>query len=234
MYAGVGYGGLSAGRIVPRLRDDYIRSLPENERSKLGYRVNKRGQVIFAPQSVISEDDLIKQEKTPSKTERKRRAAKGVGVTVIGLDNVLIKLSRCCSPVPGDPIIGYVTRGVGVTVHRTDCTNIRHILEVFDRSPEDAERASRLIDVEWTDEAEKTSYPVDLLVIARDRKNLLAEVSHAIAEEQIRILNAQMRSAKDISAHMSITVEVQNQEQCDRLVGRLKAIRSVVDVSRRH
>ena len=234
LYAGVGYGGLSAGRIVPKLRDDYIKSLPEEERTKLGYRVNKLGNVIFSPQSMLSEETLAQPVKVPSKTERKKQASKSVGVKVHGIDNVLIKLSRCCSPVPGDSIIGYVTRGVGVTVHRTDCSNVRHLLEAFDRSPVDAERASRLIDVEWEDQADSGTYPVDLLVIARDRKNLLTEVSHAISEEQIRILQANMRSAKDISAHMQITVEVQNQEQCDRLVGRIKAIRSVVDVTRSH
>ena len=217
---------------MPKLRDDYIKSLPEEDRTKLGYRVNKLGNVIFSPQSMLSEETLAQPVKVPSKTERKKQASKSVGVKVHGIDNVLIKLSRCCSPVPGDSIIGYVTRGVGVTVHRTDCSNVRHLLEAFDRSPVDAERASRLIDVEWEDQADSGTYPVDLLVIARDRKNLLTEVSHAISEEQIRILQANMRSAKDISAHMQITVEVQNQEQCDRLVGRIKAIRSVVDVTR--
>lgn len=234
LYAGVGYGGLSAGRIVPKLRDDYLKTLSDEERGKLGYRINRLGHVVYAPQSVLTEETLIQQPPPPSKAEKKRRAKQDSGVTVRGLDNVLIKLSRCCSPVPGDSIIGYVTRGVGVTVHRTDCSNVRHLLEAFDRSPEDAERASRLIDVEWTDSAASGTYPVDLLVIARDRKNLLTEVSHAISEESIRILQANMRSAKDISAHMAITVEVQNQEQCDRLVGRLKAIRSVVDVLRNH
>ncbi len=145
-------------------------------------------------------------------------------------------MSRCCNPVPGDQIIGYVTRGMGVAIHRIDCANIRHILNAFDRSPEDAERASRLIDVLWVDEDREShrTYPVNIRIIARDRSNLLAEISAAIAEEQVSVQSARLSSARDISANLLVTVEVENQEQYDRLVGRIKAIDSVVSVSRGH
>jgi guanosine-3',5'-bis(diphosphate) 3'-pyrophosphohydrolase len=237
LLAAIGYGGISAGRIVPRLRDDYVRSLPEAERNKLGYRINKLGHVIYSPQSTLLEDRLAVEPKPETREQRKKRNARKTGITVTGLDidNVMVKLPRCCSPVPGDKIIGYVTRGAGVTVHRTDCPNVRNLLDSFDRSPSDAERASRLIDVSWTEEMDTNRmFPVDMQIIARDRKNLLLEVSNAIAEESIRILSAKMRSAKDISANMQITVEVANQEQYDRLVGRIKAVRGIVDVQRRH
>ena len=91
-------------------------------------------------------------------------------MTVKGIDNVLTRLSRCCSPLPGDPIIGYVTRGKGVAVHRKDCHNIRTIVESAENSPQDAERASRLIDVYWTDDSTRNNYQVELefwLAIAR-------------------------------------------------------------------
>ena len=125
---------------------------------------------------------------------------------------------------------------MGVAVHRIDCPNIRHILDAFDRSPEDAERASRLIDVAWTDQSlgAHRLYPVDIRIIARDRTNLLAEISATIADEQVPVQAARISSARDISANLLLTVEIENQEQYDRLVGRIKAIDSVVSVSRGH
>ena len=115
-----------------------------------------------------------------------------------------------------------------------NCTNIRHILEKFDRSQADAERAARLIDVSWIDSSSHSTYPVDLQIIARDRARLLAEISAAIAEEHASVQSASMSSAKDISANIMMTVNVENQEQFDRLIGRIKAIDSVVRVTRGH
>ncbi len=235
LYAIVGYGGLSAARIVPRLRDDYILSLSEDERATLGYRVTKTGHVQYAPQSIISSDEKTwtKREKESKQKKRKRIASQSRGVQVRGIDNCLIRLSRCCNPVPGDKIIGYVTRGEGVAVHRMDCHNIKHLVESFDESPEAAERASRLIDVFWVEDLpEELKYQTILRVIARDRRNLLAEISSAVAIETIPILEFKVQSAKDISASIRITIETKDQAQVDRLIKRLKAIPSVVDVSR--
>ncbi len=237
LLAGVGYGGIPAGRIVPRLRDAYIASLPEEERVRLGYRVSKTGQVIHNPTNILVSEALIldKAGKKPA-PKKKKKETQDIPVKVKGLENALLKMSKCCNPVPGDEIIGYVTRGMGVAVHRVDCPNIRHIVESFDRTPEDAERASRLIDVLWTTEAEKSIriYPVNLRIIARDRSNLLAEISSAIADEQVSVQSAQISSARDISANLLLTVEIENQEQYDRLVGRIKAIDGVVSVARGH
>ncbi|NLA56236.1 MAG: bifunctional (p)ppGpp synthetase/guanosine-3',5'-bis(diphosphate) 3'-pyrophosphohydrolase, partial [Corynebacterium humireducens] len=180
---------------------------------------------------------LILEQTAPKPPKKKQqKKASDIPVKVRGLDNALVKMSRCCNPVPGDQIIGYVTRGMGVAVHRIDCPNIRHILDAFDRSPEDAERASRLIDVVWTTESldSHRTYPVNIRIIARDRFNLLAEISAAIAEEQVSVQAAHISSARDISANLLVTVEIENQQQYDRLVGRIKAIDSVVSVSRGH
>ncbi len=236
LLAGVGYGGLPAGRVVPKLRDAYVMSLPEEERVKLGYRVSKSGQVIFNPSNLLVSEALILDKAAPKIAKKRQRKLPDIPVKVRGLDNALLKMSRCCNPVPGDQIIGYVTRGMGVAIHRIDCPNIRNILNSFDRSPEDAERASRLIDVEWTTQAPEShhKYPVDIRIIARDRTNLLAEISAAIADEQIPVQAARISSARDISANLLLTVEIENQEQYDKLVGRIKAIDSVVSVSRGH
>ncbi len=228
-------GGLSAARIVPRLRDDYIISLDEDERARLGYRVTKSGHVQYAPKSVLSSDESTWTKRdTESKEQKRRKIAKqSRGVQVRGIENCLIRLSRCCNPVPGDKIIGYVTRGDGVAIHRMDCPNIVHLLDAFDKSPEDAERASRLIDVFWVEDLpDELKYQTVLRIIARERSNLLAEISSAVAVEQIPILEFKMQYAKDLSARFRLTIETKDNEQVDRLIKRLYTIPSVVDVSR--
>lgn len=231
LYAAIGYGGLSAGRIIPRLRDAYIKSLPEEERTKLGYRVTPGGQVIYSPVATPLGPETAKKEAQKSKTRAKDHA--DPGVVVKGVDNCLVRLSRCCSPVPGDPIIGYVTRGKGVAVHRTDCSNIRHLLQSSGGSADDAEKASRLIDVAWNKE-DTGPFQVELKILAHDRRHLLADISNAIAEEKISILSGQMTAMKDVTATLIMTIEVQDQKQYDRVLGRIKAVRDVIDVRRGH
>ncbi|MEA4888944.1 MAG: bifunctional (p)ppGpp synthetase/guanosine-3',5'-bis(diphosphate) 3'-pyrophosphohydrolase [Clostridiaceae bacterium] len=232
LYAAIGYGGLSAGRIIPRLRDEHIRSLPEDERTKLGYRISAAGQLVYSPQTpVLTEESTQTVPRTPKIRSTQRNDQ---GVIVKGIENCLVKLSRCCSPVPGDPIIGYVTRGKGVAVHRTDCSNIRHLLQAAAGSAVDAEKASRLIDVAWARESDEASYQVELKILARDRRHLLADVSNAIAEEKVSILSGQMTAMKDVTATLIMTIEVNSQNQFDRVLGRIKAVRDVIDVKRGH
>ncbi|MDD4460905.1 MAG: bifunctional (p)ppGpp synthetase/guanosine-3',5'-bis(diphosphate) 3'-pyrophosphohydrolase [Eubacteriales bacterium] len=233
LYAAIGYGGISAGKVIPRLRDAYIRSLGEEEQRKLGYRVTRTGQVLHEPQAVTVNGDETTQTLTRS-VKSKPQARYDQGVIVKGMDNCLVRLSRCCSPVPGDPIIGYVTRGKGVAVHRTDCSNIRHLLQSADRSGVDAEKASRLIDVAWDKDDRQSTYQVELKILARDRRHLLADVSNAIAEEKVSIISGQMTAMKDVTATLIMTIEVNSQNQFDRVMGRIKAVRDVIDVLRGH
>ena len=232
LYAAVGYGGLSAGKIIPRLRDEHIRSLPEEERTKLGYRISMTGQLVYSPQTA----SLLTEEGGKTAPRGKARPAPRYdqGIIVKGIENCLVKLSRCCSPVPGDPIIGYVTRGKGVAVHRTDCSNIRNLLQVAAGSGTDAEKASRLIDVAWAKDEATSSYQVELKILARDRRHLLADVSNAIADEKVSILSGQMTAMKDVTATLIMTIEVTSQNQYDRVLGRIKAVRDVIEVRRGH
>ena len=231
LYAAIGYGGLSAGKIVPRLRDEYIRNLPEDERNRLGYRISPSGQVVYSPQTTtLEEEDGTQTLSRQPKTKSSQRYDQGV--VVKGIDNCLVRLSRCCSPVPGDPIIGFVTRGKGVAVHRTDCSNIRSLLENASGSVSTAEKASRLIDVAWAKDGGNSTYQVDLKIIARDRRHLLADVSNAIAEEKVAILSGKMTAMKDVTATLIMTIEVSSQNQFDRVMGRIKAIRDIIEVHR--
>mgnify|MGYP000940274417 CR=1 FL=1 len=232
MYAAIGYGGLSAGRIIPRLRDEYIKGLPEDERTRLGYRVTSAGQVVYSPASTQLADETVIADQR--KAKGKAREVSDHGIIVKGIENCLVRLSRCCSPVPGDPIIGYVTRGKGVAVHRTDCPNIRHLLQSAGGSASNAEKASRLIDVAWSKEGQGASYQVELKILAHDRRHLLADVSNAIADEKVSIISGQMTAMKDVTATLIMTIEVTSQSQYDRVLGRIKAIRDVIDVKRGH
>ena len=229
LYAAIGYGGLSAGKIVPRLRDEHIRNLPEDERIRLGYRISSSGQVVYSPQTTPLEEEDGSQSLT-HKPRARANARYDQGIVVKGIDNCLVRLSRCCSPVPGDPIIGFVTRGKGVAVHRMDCSNIRQLMANVGTSST-AEKASRLIDVAWAKESNST-YQVELKIIARDRRHLLADVSNAIAEEKVSILSGKITAMKDVTATLIMTIEVSSQNQFDRVMGRIKAIRDVIEVHR--
>ncbi len=237
MYASVGYGGIPASKIVSKLKDEYIRSLPEDERFSLGYRITSGGQVVYSPlPSGITEENVILSAKSlpKSKTVRKNKKGNDSGIIVKGIENCLVHLSRCCSPVPGDKIIGYVTRGNGVGVHRTDCSNIRNIMKNSGDTAKDAEKASRLIEVYWDQRGEQGSYQIEINILAHDRRHLLADISNAISEEKVSIITAQMQAMKDVTANFNMTIEVKSQNQYDRVVGRLKAIRDVLEVRRGH
>ncbi|NJP41734.1 bifunctional (p)ppGpp synthetase/guanosine-3',5'-bis(diphosphate) 3'-pyrophosphohydrolase [Oscillospiraceae bacterium HV4-5-C5C] len=232
LYAAIGHGTLTAGKVIPRLRDEYIKSLSEDEQHELGYRISSGGQVIYAPQTTqVTADGEITVPQPVGR--RPRRANNSAGIIVAGMDNCLVYLSRCCSPVPGDPIIGFVTRGKGVAVHRKDCKNIANILAASADSPEASERASRLIDVYWDEEdvSDKT-YQVELKILANDRNHLLGDVSNAIAEEKVSIISGSMNAYKDATASLQLTVEVNSQAQVDRVMGRIKAVRDIIDVQR--
>ena len=237
MYAAVGYGGIQASKIIGRLKDEYIRSLPEDERFALGYRISGGGQVVYSPVPTnLTEEKNIHNGRQVQKIKpvRTKKQNNQSGVVVEGIDNCLLHLSRCCSPVPGDQIIGYITRGNGVGVHRMDCSNIRNILKNSGESPKDAEKASRLINVHWEDRGELDSYKVEINILAHDRRHLLADISNAIAEEKVSIISAQIQSLKDLTANFNMTIEIRSQMQYERVVNRLKSINDVIEVRRGH
>ena len=245
LYATIGYGMTTAHKVVGRLRDEYIRALPEDERFELGYRVTSAGQVVYSPISreILDEKNMSStpnaliassQEHNHSGKQRPQGKAKAhpdTGVVVTGIEHCFVHLSRCCNPLPGDEIIGYITRGNGVGVHRKDCSNIRNIMANATVSARAAERASRLIEVYWKDQENiKATFLSEFTVIAHDRRHLLADISNAIAEERVPITSASMSAMKDITARFTMTVEVKDQAQLDRVIGRIKAIQDVIEV----
>ncbi len=191
----VGFGGVSAQQVVARLR-------LESERAQK-----------------LAEPDL-----PPSHGDHRQRLGYGKavqGVQVKGIDNVLIRFSRCCNPVPGDSIIGYITRGRGVSVHRLDCPNAK----VFFAEQE------RLIEVAWAD-TQGASYPVEVQVAALDRAGLLADVAGIVADSHTNVLQARARGGKDGLATIDLVLEIKNLEQLQHITQKIGRVRDVLSVQR--
>lgn len=182
------------------------------------------GDLKVTPNQVLSKLGVEKEATKPALTEtdeKKRPRRHGQGIKVKGVENLLVRFSRCCNPVPGDPIIGFITRGKGVSIHRTDCPNIL------------TEEKERIIEVEW-DRASQGTYQVDIEIEANDRVNLLTDVLNAISELKLYLNAAKARSKKGV-AYINLTLEITDSDQlqsiCKR-VGQVDGVQRVYRVSR--
>lgn len=142
------------------------------------------------------------------------------GVKIKGVDNLLVRFSRCCKPLPGDPIVGYVTRGRGVSIHRADCPNIKHVEE------------ERLLPVQW-ERSDNQDYPVELAIDAWDRKGLLQEVMTVLGEAKANVLAIKGSGNADGSAQINLMVEVEGVKHLEKIKKRLGRIKSILQVRRR-
>jgi GTP diphosphokinase / guanosine-3',5'-bis(diphosphate) 3'-diphosphatase len=146
----------------------------------------------------------------------------GNGVSIMGTSGFLVNIGRCCNPMPGDDIIGYVTRGRGVTVHRRDCANVH---------PE--QESDRFIEVAWGHVANENRYAVPLEIVAYDREGLMRDISTVIADEQVNMTNINVATRQNI-ATFHLTVELANIQQLSRILNRIECIANVVEAHRRH
>ena len=200
LYAAIGYGGVTATRTVNRIRDEILRNQKANQKNAID-RINEAAE------------------------RRSKRARHAVhGILVEGLDNCLIKFSRCCTPVPGDSIIGFITRGAGVSIHRTDCEN-------YLASRDNPETAGRWIRVSWAEHT-TDSYSTTLMLLSAQRSGLVMDVATAL-----NALNSKVRTltARDVDSGRStitITVEVHDLAELRTIISRLSAIRGVIRISR--
>ncbi len=146
----------------------------------------------------------------------------GNGVIVKGVDDVMVRLSRCCNPLPGDRIIGYVTRGRGVSIHRDDCPNAKYHL---------TEEAGRIVEVEWEEETQ-SSYLVEIEVIAFDRARLTTDVMNAIADLKVPINSVHARAVKQGQAMINLKIEVKSLQQLNLVFDKVKRVKDVIDTFR--
>ena len=176
--------------------------------------------------SALHELFVPKEEQIISVTSRKpvsKKSGNKDEIRVRGVGNLLTSFSNCCKPVPGDDIIGFITRGQGVSIHRKDCTNILNL---------ENNKRDRLIEVEWGGDLQKT-YPVSIHVQAIDRQGLLRDVSKVLADDKVDVIGVNTLSNKDDqTAHMSITVEISDLQQLGRIMDKISQLQNVIDVGR--
>ena len=196
MYAAVGFGAITATKIIARMLIEYRKEHKEE----------------------------ITEEKLEELSEQKRDRIKpsNSGIIVKGIDNCLVKLSKCCNPLPGDEIIGYITKGRGVSVHRKDCININELLK----------EENRIIEVEWYNQ-EKVTYTVDIEVYANDRNGLLADIIQKINDSRAKLLGINARATKERIAITDITLEVDSLEGLNKIIRELRKVDSVYEVNRK-
>ena len=194
MYAAIGYGGLQMARILPKLKDEYNR-LKAND----------------AEPKAIPTVDI-------------RKIHSSDGVVVEGIDNCPIKFAKCCSPLPGDEIIGFVTRGFGVSIHKKDCANARESM----RHPENRDR---WVKAYWADTV-REDYKATLEIVCMDRANLVSDVALALGDMRVPIYSLDARSADQGRARMSVTIGITNTEHLNNVVARLRKVKDVVSVTR--
>ncbi len=202
--ASIGYGGMTATRSVNRMKDELLRL----------HHASEKKTVL----------DKVTEAAERRETQAKKKVKPVHGVLVEGLDNCLIKFSRCCTPIPGDEIAGFITRGQGVSIHRCDCEN-------YIRRSDHPEGEGRWIKVEWADDINET-YTTTIKVVSHERSGLIMDIATAL-----NALNAKVRSmnARDIEGSksvVSITLEVKNLDALRTVINRLSSIRGVSEVSR--
>lgn len=199
--AALGHGGLKEGQIINKLLEGY----------------NKDHKAELTDEKVL--------EATADHKEKLHIGKSKGGIVVKGIHDVAVRFSKCCSPIPGDEIVGYVTRGRGVTIHRTDCINVMNM---------SAEDRNRLIDAEWQVSAHESSerYMADINVFAYNRTGLIVDISKIFTERKIDILALNTRTSKQGMATINISFEVRSKEELNSLIEKIRQIESVKDIER--
>ena len=210
LYAAIGYGGMSAQKAVVRIKDEIAR---------LG-RVQAEQQAAERAAQEAIHPATGAASAPPPRAGRKSES----GIIVEGLDNCLVKFAKCCTPVPGDPVVGFITRGFGVSVHRQDCPNAA----AERRKPEEA---GRWIRVSWA-AGELASYQTSLEISAKDRDGLTLDVAMALSAAKVKTTSLSARSMPDGYASVNIVLEVKNQEELSAVINKLGQIQGVYQVKR--
>jgi len=201
--AAIGHGGLKEGQVVNKMVEEY---------EKL-----HRKEIT---------DEKVLEAVTENKDNKLKLASSKGGIIVKGLTDVSVRFSKCCSPVPGDEIVGFVTRGRGVSIHRTDCVNVINI--------QDSER-QRLIDAEWQDMSQSSSrekYTTEIKIYANNRTGLLVDISKIFTERGLDMSSINARTSKQGTTTISVMFEIGGKEELQRVVEKLYQVESILDVER--
>ncbi|MDM0447392.1 bifunctional (p)ppGpp synthetase/guanosine-3',5'-bis(diphosphate) 3'-pyrophosphohydrolase [Clostridium perfringens] len=197
IYVAIGEGELLSSTVISKLKENIVKQVAEEELNK-----NIEEQI--------------------AKTERQIKKKQNYGVTVKGLNNIMVRFARCCNPVPGDDIAGYITKGRGVSVHRKDCSNFKAIVE---------KQEEKVVDVSWGTE-KGAAYVAELEVKAEDRMCLLSDVMLVITDSNFRLLSLNAKSGRSGVANINIQVKIDNIEQLKELMKKIRRLQGILDVYR--
>ena len=208
LYAAIGYGGFTAQKAVSRIQGELQRRQQQRQQEQM------LAEAVAEP----------KEDTKPADTPKQPKAVKSEqGIIVEGLDNCLVKFSKCCTPVPGDDIVGFITRGYGVSVHRADCPNASE--------EKRKEQPDRWIHVSWGTDT-NDSYPTTIEAVCKDRLNLLLDVSAALSTTKTFVLGLNSRSTEDGFAIIRIEIQIKDGAQLSTLMNKLHQISGVLQVNR--
>lgn len=201
--ASIGHGGLKEGQIVNKLVEEYEKKNPKK----------------------ISDEDIL--DEISSGSGKKYQSGIKGGIIVKGVHDVSVRYSKCCNPVPGDEIVGFVTRGRGISIHRTDCVNIMALPEI--------ERA-RLIEADWqhdeTDDKAGEKYLAEIQIFANNRTGLLADISKIFTEREIDVQSINSRTSKQEIATISMTFFIGGKSELTKLCDKIRMVDSIIDIVR--
>ena len=200
--AAVGHGGVKEGQVTNRLAEEYLREKKKQE-----------DQNVLL--DALNNDIVQKLERHKSKS----------GVVVKGIGDVAVRFSKCCNPVPGDEIVGFVTRGRGVTIHRTDCINVMNLTE---------DDRHRLIEAEWDVEGKgmaNVSYLASIRIVGTDRVGLMMEVSKVFTDEDVSVKSLTIKTTKT-TAIFDVAIEVKGKEQLEKIIKRLMKLNDILEIER--
>ena len=214
LYASIGYGGTTAVKSVARIKDELLR-LGRLKAEKAAASSRTTAESVIVPGTAAPVD--VSQLKGSNKHTDS-------GIIVEGLGNCLVKFAKCCTPVPGDPVIGFITRGYGVSVHRAYCPNAAP----ENRKPEEA---ARWVRVSWVD-SKLPNYRTALEVASKDRDNLTLDVAMALSAAKVKVTALSARSMPDGHAILRIEVEVRDKEELASVINKLNNIQGVYHVAR--
>lgn len=196
LYAAIGYGSITLSQVINKLKENYKEYYSQK----------------------IDEKDLVNKQIPTVIPKKEYKPTQGISVK--GVDNIKVRFSKCCSPVPGDDIVGYITRGRGVSVHRSDCPNVKSL-----------DIQERFIDVEW-DTDKKTSYQAEIQIKATDRYGLLTEITQLLADMKLTVTSLNARTSKEKTALMNMTLEIKDIEQLKELMKKIRKLEGIIDVYR--
>lgn len=203
--AAVGHGGVKEGQVVNRLIEEDLKEKKKN----------------------LTAADLIQKIELNTQQKKSHKKSKS-GVIVKGIGDVAVRFSKCCNPVPGDEIVGFITRGRGVTIHRTDCVNVLNLID---------EDRNRLIETEWDAEIYQKpetpfSFLAEIKVTGSDRVGFIMEVSKVLSEEEIPVKSFNARTTKDLLAIFNVTIQIKSKAQLDKVIKRMMTVPGIMDIER--